>query len=178
MVREHAAEQGYSFVGPVTIVLELVPDVAAGQFRIRSGVTAGAVVEGGRMVTGAAGASDVAGAGVPAGALPGRPRLVLSAGGRAKTGSPESRGEEQVLYLTHSVTVMGRAADADLRLNDPGISRRHAEVRQEAGSYFLIDLGSTNGSRVDGSPVVRHELRDGDRIEVGSTTLVFHIDQD
>ena len=177
MVKEHAAEQRYSFVGPVTVALELMPRVDAGQFRVRSGVTAGDVVDGGRLVVAGSGSSDVAAASAPANALPGHPRLVLSAGGKAATGTPESRGEEQVFFLTHSVTVLGRAAEADLRLNDPGVSRRHAEVRQERGDFVVVDLGSTNGVRVNDAPVSRHPLKTGDRLEVGSTTLVFQRDE-
>jgi len=179
MVNEHAAEQGYTFVGPVTVAFELMADVDTGMFRVRSGVSAGAVAEGGRVTMGSAGASDRLAAGdAPPGALPGRPRLVLSAGGKASAGTPESRGEEQVLHLTHSVTVLGRAAEADLRLNDPGVSRRHAEIRLENGQFVLVDLGSTNGVRVNESPVTRRQLMPGDRIELGSTTLVFQRDGD
>ena len=178
MVREHAAEQRYSFVGPVTVALELMPHLDTGQFRVRSGVTAGDVVDGGRLVVAGSGSSDVAAAGAPPNALPGHPRLLVSAGGQAAAGTPESRGEEQVFFLTHSVTVLGRAAEADLRLNDPGVSRRHAEVRQERGGFFAVDLGSTNGVRVNGAPVTRQQLKTGDRLEVGSTTLVFQLDED
>jgi hypothetical protein len=178
MVREHAAEQRYSFVGPVTVVLELMPDIDTGVFRVRSGVTAGDVVDGGRMVVSGSGSSDVAAAGAPHNALPGRPRLVLTTGGQAAAGTPESRGEEQVFFLTHSVTVIGRAAEADLRLNDPGVSRRHAEVRQERDGFTVVDLGSTNGLRVNQAPTTRQALATGDRIEVGSTTLVFQRDED
>jgi hypothetical protein len=179
MVREHATEQGYSFVGPVTVTLEEMPDVDTGTFRIRSGVLAGDVVDGGRHTLAAEAASDRAAAGdAPADALPGRPRLVLSAGGKATKGSPESRGEEQVLHLTHSVTVIGRAAEADLRLHDPGVSRKHAEIRLENGEFTLVDTGSTNGVRLNDAPVARHQLAPGDRIELGSTTLVFQRDGD
>lgn len=177
MVQEHAAEQGYSFVGPVTVTLELMPDVDTGTFRVRSGVSAGDLVDGSRVVTGTAAASDVAAAGPPSHTLPGRPRLVLTAGGKAGSGSPEARGEEQTFFLTHSVTVVGRASDVDLRLNDPGVSRRHAEIRQEGGEFVVVDLGSTNGIRLNQAPVARQRLRNGDRVEVGSTTLVFRRDE-
>ena len=178
MVREHAAEHRYSFVGPVSVALELMPGIGAGQFRVRSGVSAGDLVEGGKVVIAGSPASSLDAA-APRGALPGRPRLVVSAGGKASKGTPESRGEEQAYYLTHSVTVIGRAADADLRINDPGVSRRHAEIRQEGGGFYVVDLGSTNGVRVDDAPITRQQLRNGGRIEVGSTVLVFrHDDED
>jgi Protein of unknown function (DUF3662)/Inner membrane component of T3SS, cytoplasmic domain len=179
MVKEHAGEQGYSFVGPVKVVLEQMDDVDTGTFRVRSGVLAGDVLEGGVRTFSSTAASDQAGAGdAPANALPGRPRLVLAAGGKARQGSPEARGEEQVLHLTHSVTVIGRAAEADLRLNDPGVSRKHAEIRLENGQFTLVDIGSTNGVRLNNAPVARHQLAPGDRIELGSTTLVFQRDGD
>jgi hypothetical protein len=178
MVREHAAEHRYSFVGPVSVALELMPNVDTGTFRIRSGVSAGDVIDGGRIVRSGSAASSMDAAAPPANALPGRPRLVVTAGGKAKSGSPEARGEEQAYFLTHSVTVIGRAAEADLRLNDPGVSRRHAEIRQESGAFWVVDLGSTNGLRVNQAPITRHELINGDRVEVGSTTLVFHRDDE
>jgi hypothetical protein len=178
MVREHAEEQGYSFVGPVTVRFELVPDIDTGVFRVRSGVSAGDVVDGGKRTFAADGASSMEGAGAPpAGALPGRPRLVVASGGKADQDSPEAHGEEQALFLTHSVTVIGRAAEADLRLNDPGVSRRHAEIRYENGVFLVVDLGSTNGVRVNDAPTSRRQLSPGDRIELGSTTLLFRRDE-
>ncbi|HEU5034702.1 MAG TPA: DUF3662 and FHA domain-containing protein [Mycobacteriales bacterium] len=178
MVQEHAAEQGYTFVGPVTVALDLMPDVDTGTFRVRSGVTAGDVIDGGQRVVTSSPASDIAGAGAATSRLPGRPRLVVSTGGKAPERSPESRGEERAYHLTHSVTVLGRAAEADLRLNDPGVSRRHAEIRLENGEFVVLDLGSTNGIRINQVPVVRSALRDSDRLELGSTTLIFRRDQD
>jgi hypothetical protein len=178
MVREHATEQRYSFVGPVTVALEEMSDVDTGTFRIRSGVSAGDLAEGGRLTVAGNAASDPAGAAPPAGALPGGPRLVVTTGGKASAGSPESRGEEQAVFLTHSVTVIGRAAEADVRLDDPGISRRHAEVRFESGAFVLVDLGSTNGVRVNDVATTRRQLSPGDRVELGSTTLVFRHDED
>ena len=174
MVGEHAQEQGYSFVGPVKVRLEQVGELDTGIFRVRSGVTAGDLVEG-RLVTHAGpGSSDRAAAGPgPANALPGRPRLVLSTGGKAATSSPEARGEEQVFFLTHAVTVVGRGVDADLRLNDPGVSRRHAELRLEGEAIVLVDTGSTNGVRVNDVATTRRQLSPGDRVELGSTVLVY-----
>jgi hypothetical protein len=151
MVREHAAEQRYSFVGPVTVALELMPNIDAGQFRVRSGVTAGDLVDGGRLVVAGSGSSDVAGAAAPANSLPGHPRLIVSTGGQAAKGTPESRGEEQVFFLTHSVTVLGRAAEADLRLNDPGVSRRSPASRcgPATASRSARPRSSSSSTRTD-----------------------------
>ena len=174
MVSEHAAEQGYSFIGPVKVQLEKVAELDVGVFRVRSGVTQGDVVEE-RVVTHAGPGSsgrEAAGPG-PTDALPGRPRLVVTTGGHAPAGSPESRGEEQVYFLTHAVTVIGRGADADLRLNDPNVSRRHAELRLEGEAIVLVDTQSTNGVRVNDVATTRRQLSPGDRITLGNVVLVY-----
>ena len=178
MVREHAEEQGYSFVGPVTVALEKVGELDTGIFRVRSGVSAGDLAEGRVATYTSPAASSREGAAAPAGALPGRPRLILSTGGKAPEGSPESRGEEQVFFLTHAVTVVGRGAEADLRLSDPGVSRRHAELRLEGEAVILVDTGSTNGVRVNDVATTRRQLAPGDRVELGSTVLIYQHGED
>jgi pSer/pThr/pTyr-binding forkhead associated (FHA) protein len=75
--------------------------------------------------------------------------------------------------LTESVTVIGRSPDCDLRISDPSISRRHAEIRLGAGGASISDLGSTNGTSVNGRPVREQRIEPGDRLEVGTTRLVF-----
>ena len=69
---------------------------------------------------------------------------------------------------------MGRGAESDLRIDDPGISRVHAELRLSGGDVTIVDLGSTNGVLVDGHRVDQQRLRDGAEVRLGSTTLVFH----
>lgn len=176
MVREHAAEQGYSFVGPVTVALEETPGVDTGVFRVRSGVSAGDVVDGGVLTKAGSGANPEPSETGPTDALRGRPRLVFSADGKAQADSPEARGEERAYFLTHAVTVLGRGPDCDLQLTDPGVSRRHAELRVENDAVILIDLGSTNGIRVNDVAVGRRQLSPADRIQLGSTTLVYQRD--
>jgi len=74
--------------------------------------------------------------------------------------------------------VIGRGTEADLRINDPGISRRHAEIRVEgfgpAVRVEIVDLGSTNGIVVDGHKVRQATLQEGSRIEIGSTRMLVH----
>ena len=64
--------------------------------------------------------------------------------------------------------VIGRSRECDVQLADPNVSRRHAELRQEGASYWIVDLDSTNGIEVNGRKLKR-EARDGDRVTVGST---------
>ena len=72
--------------------------------------------------------------------------------------------------------MLGRGTDCDLRLVDPGVSRHHAELRIENDQVVLDDLGSTNGTFVNGQPVRRVALSDGTHISLGRTTLVFRQD--
>jgi hypothetical protein len=76
--------------------------------------------------------------------------------------------------LTKQVTVLGRALDVDIVLDDPGVSRRHAEIHLIDGRARVIDLGSTNGTFVDGERVHAGDLNEGSTITVGRSRLVFH----
>ena len=69
--------------------------------------------------------------------------------------------------------MLGRGSEADIQFTDTGVSRRHAEVRPGPPAE-VVDLGSTNGTRVNGQRVDSSPLQDGDRIGVGTSELVFH----
>ena len=76
--------------------------------------------------------------------------------------------------------VVGRGSETDIRINDPGVSRRHAQflITYAAGGAAQVevhDMGSTNGIRVDGQKVARAKLRDGARVQVGHTSLTLHL---
>ncbi len=71
---------------------------------------------------------------------------------------------------------IGRSRECDVVLDDSGVSRRHAELRPEGTAWTIEDLGSTNGVRINGIAVRGpHELRSGDRVEMGSTEMLFEI---
>ena len=164
LARDHAREQGYSFVGPVRIRFEAVPDLTVGTFRIRSGVIRGTTVEDGEIRRPA---SDLP---RPADGFPGSPRLLVS------TSDGAHGGQARTFPLTSPLTILGRGTDCDLRLVDQGVSRHHAEIRVEDGDVVLVDLGSTNGTFVEGQPIRRISLTDGTRVTLGRTTLVFRRD--
>jgi SARP family transcriptional regulator, regulator of embCAB operon len=77
------------------------------------------------------------------------------------------------LELQARTWVIGRHPECQVVLADPEASRRHAEVRPIPGGYVLVDLGSTNGTRVGEEQVREHRLVDGEQISVGSTVLLF-----
>ena len=79
--------------------------------------------------------------------------------------------------ITAESTVIGRGQQADIQVIDEGISRRHAEIVHEGGQIVIRDLGSTNGTYCNGDKIGEHQLSDGDKIQVGSTTILkftFH----
>ena len=74
--------------------------------------------------------------------------------------------------------VVGRGSEADLRINDPGVSRRHAEIRiypADTGvpQVSVVDLGSTNGMLVNGHKVQQATLDDGATVKIGNTTMTI-----
>ncbi len=74
--------------------------------------------------------------------------------------------------ITAAVTVIGRGTEADVIVDDIGVSRRHAEVRVEGDRLVAADLGSTNGTFVDGERISTAEVVDGSQIKIGRSTLV------
>lgn len=198
MVREHATVQRYTFVAPVRVELELDPELSVGRYEIESAVAGQASARG---ASGSAQGRTQVRADPPAYPQPPRPpqppvavippsaasrptnptregvelpRLIVSVKGSAHSGSAAAVGQELTVTLTRPMTVVGRGSEVDVQLADTGVSRRHGEVLlQPSGQYVYRDLGSTNGSKVNGRKIHEVPLVDGDRIEVGRSVLVF-----
>ena len=83
--------------------------------------------------------------------------------------------------LLSAITVLGRDNTADVILDDPGISRQHTEIRVTNDGPHLVasirDLGSTNGTFVNGDRITSQRLNDGDRVNVGRTTLIYRAER-
>jgi pSer/pThr/pTyr-binding forkhead associated (FHA) protein len=85
--------------------------------------------------------------------------------------------EGREVPVTGDRVVLGRSRECDIRLADTNVSRRHAEVRREDDAYWIVDLGSTNGTELNGRRVEREQLSDGDRITLGATDVRFGLTQ-
>ena len=154
-LREHADAQSYVFPGPITIGFEAAEDLSTGRFRVRSRAQA-----------------RVTGSGDPdATELPGvrRTRAVLEVNGTRHRLAPPG-------------LVVGRGAEADVRINDPGVSRRHIELvvatasgHSDEPSITIADLGSTNGVLVNGQRVTTAPGVDGTWIKIGNTVLTIRV---
>ncbi|EMF01822.1 FHA domain-containing protein [Streptomyces mobaraensis NBRC 13819 = DSM 40847] len=113
---------------------------------------------------------------MPSSPPPGAARPQPRAGGPGAGAAERTRRWIEINGARHQISrptlVLGRSTEADVRIDDPGVSRRHCEIR--VGTPATIqDLGSTNGIVVDGQHTTRATLRDGSRIVVGSTTIVY-----
>jgi hypothetical protein len=74
--------------------------------------------------------------------------------------------------------VLGRSRDCDIQIEDANVSRRHAELRQEGATYWIVDLDSTNGIEVNGRRVKRAKLEPGDSFTVGETEVTFSTERE
>lgn len=97
---------------------------------------------------------------------------VREAAGGGAVGSLVLSDGSRVPVADEPVTI-GRMADCAVVLTDESVSRRHAEVRRQGSNIVVVDLGSTNGTKVNGGGIRERRLRDGDEITVGTTTLRF-----
>jgi hypothetical protein len=103
-------------------------------------------------------------------------RPAAGEGGRGHLWLIDPRGGqiERSCELSAPLTVIGRRSGCDIFLANSAVSRRHAEIRREGDSYFLHDLNSTNGTLLNGEPVIGEEqLRDWDEIGIGIFKLIF-----
>jgi hypothetical protein len=98
-------------------------------------------------------------------------RMVEGAGGAGAGSIVLPSGER--FTLTETVITIGRHPDSNLVLADPNVSRNHAEIRPQGDRFAVVDLGSTNGTRVNGVRVDTQVLEDGDELTFGNTRMRF-----
>lgn len=102
-----------------------------------------------------------------------RVATTIRAGAMPETGSAVLIDGERRYELSRPVTTIGRLSDRDVVLDDPLVSRRHCEVRRSGTNYRLVDLGSANGTLVNGEPIDSHQLSNGDSVDIGESRLIF-----
>jgi hypothetical protein len=150
VVTEGARERGWGLVARPQVVLETGERMKRGDLKVEAELT---------EETGPAPAEAPAPTPVPRPqAQAGPARLVLN-------------GKE--VEIDRETMVIGRLHGSEVEIEDPGASRRHAEIRRDGSEYILVDLGSTNGTLVNDSPVSEQVLQDGDRITIGRTVIEF-----
>lgn len=152
LVQEHVDEQRFTLAGPLAITFVNSPDLGTGRFRVRSKTNA--------TVT------------------PAEAKAVVDA--RPSKVSVEVNG--QVHPVPVNGLVIGRGDDVGLKIDDPGISRRHAQitVHRNGGdtTITIVDLGSTNGVVLNGHRVQTAAVAQGSEIRLGNTILVVRLAED
>jgi Protein of unknown function (DUF3662)/FHA domain len=97
--------------------------------------------------------------------------------GRARAQTPLLMVDGRRVVVSPAGATIGRGRQADIVLNDPNVSRQHAEIRPRGGSWVITDLGSTNGSQLNGRRIEGAEvLRTGDEIELGASLMTFTLE--
>jgi hypothetical protein len=168
---EHARRENYVLLTPPKVQLETDEDLDVGVFGIATRM----------MQTGKSADDEPAGQAEPNATMVYKPTAAPPQATEAAS-AVDLGIQREIAVLTwdgkrHEVdkrrAVLGRSKDADLQVADPNVSRRHAEVRQEGATYWLVDLDSTNGVEVRGKRVKRLKLEDGTRFTIGSTEIAF-----
>lgn len=167
---EHARRENYVLLSPPQVELETDDDLDLGVF----GIATRMVQPHGKVAEGPPSDAE------PNATMVYKPSAPPQA---TEAASPVDLGiQREIAVLSwdgkrHEVSkrrvVIGRSKEADVQVNDPNVSRRHAELRQEGATYWLVDLDSTNGVEVKGKRVKRLKLEDGARFTIGSTEISF-----
>jgi len=177
LVTTYAGEQHYTLLGEVRVTLSEDDELQTGIFRVRSEAKA--------EVTSRAGVVEAAGQAPPsaAAAAPVEPEATSGPGKQPAAQSHESSGSQsggqprlevgsQTYPLVRAITLIGRGTDADIRVEDPGVSRKHCEI--VVGNPAIIrDLKSTNGTFVDGIRIDECTLTEGAIVKLGGTAFTF-----
>lgn len=173
LVIEQAKENRWNLMGLPKISFVEAEGMGKGEFKVEASLSADPEMDAPAASTrepttddagdAHAVASDTAGRlGIPGA---GASLIVLDEGGK-----PVER-----ISITRSPVVIGRLSTNDVVLSDSNVSRRHAELRRDGDGWALADLGSTNGTLVNGKIAKEHSLADGDRIAFGTSELIFEL---
>jgi hypothetical protein len=168
---EHATRENYALLTPPSVIFETDEDLGVGEFGIatrmaqheRSGDEPEEVAAGATMIY--------------------KPRTqptesvsIEELGVERTVGVLTWAGRRRILDKNRAV--LGRSREVDVQIEDPNVSRRHAEVVQQGSAWWVIDLGSTNGVEVDGKRVQRARLDDGTSFVIGETTVTFSTERE
>jgi hypothetical protein len=169
---EHARREGYALLSTPQVLIEEDEDLSVGEFGIAT-----RMVEPERPRTPTP--PDVVPQALPSETRIYRPPVTEAVTPEEAAAQDLARAPAVVVVggkrreLDDHALVVGRSRECDIAVDDPNVSRRHAEIRREDGSYWIVDLGSTNGVSVNGKRVERALLDPDDEILLGTTEVRF-----
>ena len=162
VVRRTADDRGWRLQGAAKIELTKGESVRVGTYELRGKVQAGPEPRRERQPAAAASQPSGSTRVLPAAESAGTAHLQTADGTRHA--------------LRDATTTLGRLPSCEITIDDPSVSRRHARIARSDGQWTVEDLGSTNGVKINGQTVGHAQLRDGDRLELGSVALTFTLD--
>ncbi len=174
-ITEHAKREDYALLTVPRVLLETDDDLAVGEFGIAT-----RMVQPRRAKRAAGEPEDQV---EPGATMIYKPKTPPEAA-EAAAGPDLEREvamlswDGRTLRVDKRRVVLGRSRECDIQVEDPNISRRHAELRQEGSAYWIVDLDSTNGIEVNGRRVQRAKLESGDTFTVGSTEITFSTERE
>ena len=169
---EHARRRSYDLLTRPTVAFKTDERLRLGEFGIQTRLVKPPAHEGESPSQGAEGHTMVYSAVREA------PKPAAQAPAAAVSTRAIVSLEDRRYVLEGPRATIGRSKDADCVLRDPNVSRHHAELRRSStGDWTIVDLGSTNGVKVNDRRVPSTRLSPGDRVTIGKTTFVFDIEQ-
>jgi hypothetical protein len=163
---DHAREHGYHLAGLPHVSFVVHDDLRLGRFRVSAELAAPEYAE--PLMPAVTPPAPIATA--PAPHVPEVARTMPSPAALPTV----SVGPGRDVVLQGSSVVVGRLATSGIRLSDANVSREHAAFVRDADGWAIEDLASTNGTLLNGSPVSRSRLHDGDVVEIGVTRMTYH----
>ena len=170
---DHARRRGYDLLTRPEVDFQTDERLRLGEFGIQTRLVKPPAHEGGQASQGEEGHTMVYSA------VRERPQAQEAAPGRAEVSTRAVVSLDDRRYVLEGPrATIGRSKDADCVLRDPNVSRRHAELRRSpAGDWTIVDLGSTNGVKVNGRRTASARLTPGDSVTLGETSFLFDIEQ-
>ncbi|CAN5724946.1 DUF3662 and FHA domain-containing protein [soil metagenome] len=171
LVIEEAKENRWKLMGIPRISFAQRDTLGKGEFRVEGLLTADPNQAAPRASTRRPNDDDLSATrAIPTGEAE---RLGLSVTGARLELIGEAGTAQESFSLAKSPVTIGRVSSNEVVLADPNVSRRHSQLSQNGGRWTISDLGSTNGTLVNGEPATQRDLRDGDLLAFGTSELVF-----
>ena len=171
LIIEQAKEHHWNLMGLPKVTFHEVEEMGKGEMKIEASLVADENVKGSRVSTQQPAVGDAHA--TRAVSSDTASRMGLASAGAQLVVLDQEGNRKETISITRDPIVIGRLSTNDVVLADSNVSRRHAELRRNGSRWVLVDLGSTNGTLVNGKLAKEHPLENGDRMTFGTSELVF-----
>jgi len=171
IIIDSAKENRWNLMGIPRISFVEMEELGKGEFRVEASLTADKHVGAGRVATRQPNAGDASS--TRAISSDTADRLGMASSGASLVVLDERGRQKERISITRAPVSIGRLSTNDVVLADSNVSRRHAELRRSGGRWTIVDLGSTNGTTVNGVQASERPLDHGDKLEFGTSELIF-----